>query len=161
MDRNNIYPHCRAREKLNMPKDKNPSILQQQMTWWNSTKYCLLNNASQGCRCRCVLVSHLVLVVQRKRRDLQRHTKYADACDVRELSWECPGHALDLSICVLVFGFNCYSSRTLSDSCESHVQLKSLNLSHEQLDSSKSEKYWTKCKYFVRQLCLCTILECI
>ena len=34
------------------------------------------------------------------------------------LSWQCPGHVLDMSwTCpfVLVFGFNCYSSRTLSD----------------------------------------------
>jgi len=123
MDRNNIYPHCRAREKLNMPKDKNPSILQQQMTWWNSTKYCLLNNASQGCR--CVLVSHLV--VQRKRRDLQRHTNYADACDVRELSWECPRHSLDLSICPRFWLQLLFLKDTKwLDSCESHVQLKSL-----------------------------------
>ena len=46
------------------------------------------------------------------------------------------------------------------DSCESHVQFESLNLSHEQFDRTKSENYCTKCKYFVQQ-CLCTILECI
>ena len=77
------------------------------------------------------------------------------------MSWTCPGHVLDLSICPW-FWLQLLFLRDTEwlDSCESHVQLKSHNLSHEQLDISKSQMCWTKCKYFVQQ-CLCTILECI
>jgi len=77
------------------------------------------------------------------------------------MSWTCPGHVLDLSICPCFWLQPLFLKDTeWLDSCESHVQLKSHNLSHEQFDCTKSENYCTKCKYFVQQ-CLCTIPECI
>ena len=70
------------------------------------------------------------------------------------MSRTCPGHVLDLSICPCFWLKLLFIKDTeWLESCESHVQLKSLNLSHEQLDSSKSEKYWNWTKDQMQIFC--------